>query len=142
MNRIYIPLTLRQAVIKRAFERCEYCWSPSAYSPEIFEVEHIQPLSSGGSTELPNLALSCPACNRFKGNLQEALDPETGQLVPIFNPRLDSWFEHFTWNSNFVLIEGLTQTGRATISTLHINRPAVQRFRAALFAVGLHPAQS
>ena len=142
MSSIYIPRILRQAVILRALERCEYCQSPAAYSPELFEIEHIRPLSNGGSTKFPNLALACPACNRYKGNLQEAPDPETGQLVSLFHPRRDFWVEHFAWSSYFVLIEGRTSTGRATIATLHMNRPAVQRFRAALLAVGLHPAQS
>jgi hypothetical protein len=141
MNTIYIPIAFRQAVIERAANRCEYCQSPASYSPEIFEIEHIQPLSAGGATELSNLALSCPACNRYKGNLQFALDPESDEVVPLFNPRTDRWVEHFGWSEDFTLIEGLTPTGRTTIVTLHVNRPAVQRFRSALYAVGLHPAQ-
>lgn len=141
MSKIYIPIALRQVVIERATNRCEYCQSPALYSPEIFEIEHIQPLNTGGVTELPNLALSCPACNRYKGNLQAASDPETGLLTPLFNPRINNWAEHFAWSSDFSSIEGLTPGGRATIVALHINRPAVQRFRTALYEVGLHPSQ-
>lgn len=142
MSQVYIPIALRQAVIERAAHRCEYCQSPVQYSPEIFEIEHIQPLNVGGVTEFPNLALACPACNRYKGSLQMAPDPETDLLVPLFSPRIDEWTEHFVWGKNFTLIEGLTPTGRATVAALHINRSVVQHFRAALYTVGLHPAQS
>ncbi len=141
MSGIYIPIVLRQAVVERAADRCEYCQSPALYSPEIFEIEHIQPLSAGGATEFSNLALSCPACNRYKGYLQAATDPETGQLVPLFKPRIDRWTEYFAWINNFASLEGLNPTGRATIRALHMNRPAVQRFRIALHAVALHPSQ-
>ncbi len=141
MSKIYISLALRQAVIERARDWCEYCRSPAPYSPEIFEVEHIQPLAAGGATELSNLALSCPACNRYKGNRQSATDPETGQVVSLFNPRIYHWQDHFTWSDNFASIESLTPTGRVTIITLNMNRPAVQRFRVALSAIDQHPAQ-
>ena len=40
------------------------------------------------------------------------LDPESGVLVRLFNPRLDKWDEHFERNG--VLIVGLTAVGRAT----------------------------
>jgi len=139
VSKIHIPLALRQTVIERAMNRCEYCQSPSSYSPEIFEIEHIQPLTAGGATELSNLALSCPACNRYKGNRQSATDPETGQVVSFFNPRTDRWQEHFAWGDDFATIEGLTSIGRVTIITLNMNRPAIQRFRIALYAIGQHP---
>jgi 5-methylcytosine-specific restriction endonuclease McrA len=141
MNRIYIPIAVRQAVVERAKNCCEYCQSPALYSPEIFEIEHIQPLSAQGKTELSNLALACPACNRYKGNLQAAPDPETHTLVSIFNPRIHLWAEHFIWSKDFASINGLTPTGRATATLLQMNRPATQRFRIALYAVGLHPIQ-
>ena len=141
MTGAYIPLALRQAVIDRAMNRCEYCQTPALYSPEIFEFEHIQPLNSGGKTILANLALSCPACNRYKGSLQAAVDPDTGQIVPLFNPRIHLWTEHFIWSEDFSVIEGLTTTGRATVVTLRMNRAAVQRFRIALFTIDQHPAQ-
>lgn len=83
MSRFYISLALRQAVIERARNRCEYCLSPALYSPEIFEIEHIQPLIANGITELSNLALACPACNRYKGGRQSANDLEIGQIIPL-----------------------------------------------------------
>jgi len=139
MTGVYIPILLRKAVIERAGGRCEYCQLPSLYLPVVFEIEHIRPVSAGGSTSLSNLALSCPACNRYKGSRQSGTDPETGQDVPLFNPRSQQWKHHFEWRDDFTLIIGITATGRATVATLRLNRPAVRRFRTALRAIGQYP---
>lgn len=47
MISVYIPSALKRVIIERAQGHCEYCRSPVDWSPEIFEVEHIQPLSAG-----------------------------------------------------------------------------------------------
>ncbi len=140
MIKIYIPSTIKRAVIERAHGYCEYCLSPVAWSPEIFEVEHIHPRSAGGVTKLSNLAYACPACNRYKLNKLSAIDPESEQTVDLFNPRLYIWRESFQWSANLAIIIGLTPVGRATSVALRMNRPTVQRFRLALVAIGEHPA--
>ena len=89
---------MRRLILERAKFCCEYCHSPTAYSPEIFEVEHVIPTSRGGKTTLANLALACPACNRYKANRVEAIDPVTEQLSPLYNPRTQEWTVHFQWN--------------------------------------------
>lgn len=137
----YVPLILRERVIQRANGCCEYCFSPAQYSPEVFEVEHIVPVSAGGQTTLGNLALACPACNRYKGNRQSAIDRETGRLVPIFNPRLQAWRNHFRWSNDLEEIIGLTPTGRSTADMLRMNRPSVRHFRSSLRTLGIHPAR-
>ncbi|MCX6050177.1 MAG: HNH endonuclease signature motif containing protein [Chloroflexi bacterium] len=140
MIKIYIPSAIKRAVIERAHGHCEYCLSPVAWSPEIFEVEHVHPLGAGGATKLSNLAYACPACNRYKLNKLSAIDPELDQTVALFNPRLYVWREHFHWSSDLSMIIGLTPMGRATSIVLKMNRPTVQRFRLALVAIGQHPA--
>jgi hypothetical protein len=47
------------------------------------------------------------------------MDPETGEVVRLFNPRLDQWAEHFELRD--IRITGLTATGRATVSLLRMN---------------------
>jgi len=37
-----------------------------------FEVEHLQPISRGGSNWPSNLALACKSCNQKKGDMSEA----------------------------------------------------------------------
>jgi len=141
MTSAYVPLSLREMIITRAQGRCEYCQSPARYSPEVFEVEHILPLSSGGKTTLDNLALACPACNRYEGRRQGAIDPLTATEAALFNPRTQKWADHFRWSADLQEIVGLTPTGRATVATLQTNRPAVTVFRLALNIAGLHPAR-
>jgi len=92
-----------------------------------------------GPTAAENLALSCQGCNSHKFTKTEAIDPLTKQPVPLFNPRIQQWTEHFTWNQDCSLVIGLTPIGRATVAALHLNRPGVINLRQALYAVGKHP---
>jgi hypothetical protein len=60
-----VPLKLRFEVFKRDNFTCQYC---GRKTPEvILELEHIIPLSKGGTDELDNLTTSCFECNRGKG---------------------------------------------------------------------------
>jgi 5-methylcytosine-specific restriction endonuclease McrA len=139
--RTYIPAKLKQAVIKRAQGRCEYCQCRADYATETFAVEHIIPLSRGGKTVLGNLALACSGCNGHKYNRLAALDPLSNEIVPLFHPRRDRWQEHFGWNEDYTYIVGLTPTGRATVAALVMNSAAVINLRAVLYATGKHPPQ-
>ncbi|WP_414621625.1 HNH endonuclease [Calothrix sp. CCY 0018] len=49
----------------------------------------------GGLTEAENLALACTLCNKHKGSDLTSIDPETGDIVPLYHPRKDQWREHF-----------------------------------------------
>lgn len=140
MISVYIPSALKRAIIERSQGYCEYCRSPVDWSPEIFEVEHIQPLAAGGRTEFINLAYACPACNRYKRNRQFAVDLVTGQEVELFNPRIHTWHEHFCWSQHLLVVEGITPMGRATVTSLKMNRKGAQHFRQALIAIGKHPS--
>lgn len=111
-------------VSARARHVCEYCHAPEAVFNLPFEVEHIAPQSAGGESVPENLALSCRSCNLYKSDFVSAIDPQTNADVRLFNPRLDSWQEHFVMNGETGEIEGLTSTGRATIARLRINSQA------------------
>jgi hypothetical protein len=41
------------------------------------ETEHIIPVAKGW--------LACPICNGHKSNKTDAIDPETGNRIPLFN---------------------------------------------------------
>ena len=83
----------------------------------------------GGNDET-NLALACHFCNRFKGPNLTSFDPETDELVPLFNPRTQSWHAHFTLDD--VMIVGLTPIGLATVRLLHMNSEDRLKVRAVL----------
>jgi hypothetical protein len=133
----YVSAALRRAVTERADGRCEYCRFPSDASLFSFEVEHIIAEKHGGLTSLENLALACPFCNRAKGSDLASIDPESSALTPFFNPRTQSWPEHF-------LLEGprivpRTPAGRVTAAILHFNHPERLLERERLFQIGRYP---
>ena len=138
-----IPLRLRRQVIARAQGRCEYCRSPEEFSLDTFTVDHIQPVADSGSDNLDNLAYACHNCNNRKQDVRNALDPENGNLVPLYNPRRDRWSDHFQWSIEALTIVPLIATGRATVVRLQLNRTGAKNIRRALLALGEeHPPES
>ena len=106
------------------------------------EIEHIVPLAKDGGNDEDNLWLCCPICNRYKGDLTLARDRETGQMVPLFHPRNQRWFEHFAWSSDGLRVKGLTPVGRATVAALHLdNDPDAIVVRGYWVMAGWHPPQ-
>ena len=130
---------MRSLVRFRAANCCEYCCAQAAFSHDPFSDEHILPVSKGGLDILENLAWACLGCNFYKGAATSAVDLLTGQLVPLFNPRTDSWVTHFEWTENFTILRGLTPTGRATIIRLKLNREGLVNLREVLVQAGKHP---
>jgi 5-methylcytosine-specific restriction endonuclease McrA len=111
----YVSKQLRQLVTERSGRCCEYCLFSQDLGLLTFEMEHIVAEKHGGTTVAENLALACPYCNCAKGTDLGSLDPETGKLVPFFNPRTEIWKE------NFRIIQGiivpLTAAGRVIEKT-------------------------
>jgi hypothetical protein len=68
---------------------------------------------AGGSSQLDNLALSCPSCNLQKSNRVEVPSPDGGEQMPLFHPRTDDWRDHFRYDGYYMT--GLTPVGRATV---------------------------
>lgn len=131
----------KDQVAQRARYLCEYCLSQLNYSPDPFSVEHIQPQSSGGTNRLNNLAFACQGCNGRKYTSTSAIDPVTGQTVPLYHPRQHQWTDHFIWSDDKTLIIGLTPIGRATVVKLELNREGVVNLRNLLHAIGKHPVE-
>src|SRR5215831_15524524 len=81
-----IPKALRHAVIAAAQGRCAYCLSPERLMGVTFEIDHVIPSSAGGPTQLDNLCLSCPTCNRHKAQRLTAHDLLSSRSVRLFRP--------------------------------------------------------
>jgi 5-methylcytosine-specific restriction endonuclease McrA len=94
----HIPDPLRKQLYERARGCCEYCLIDDQYSHLPHELDHIIPEKHRGETRENNLCLACFDCNRHKGSDFASLDPETKQIVRLFNPRADKWPEHFKLN--------------------------------------------
>src|SRR5438876_11213670 len=118
-----MPRFSRQAVFRRAGDRCEYCRLPRRESVLPHEIDHIRARKHRGLTSMGNTCVACAQCNGAKGTDATAFDPETDALVPLFNPRSDAWHEHFHWEGPILV--GKTAIGRATIALLRINAAAI-----------------
>lgn len=126
------------AVSRRARQRCEYCRAPEKISNSAFEVEHIEPVSRGGTDASSNLALSCPSCNGHKSAATTGWDDDTAAEVPLLNPRTDRWDEHFAFDVDTGTIHGLTPTGRATVTRLCMNDPLPLAARLLWVELGIY----
>ena len=121
----------RRLVRTRAEQRCEYCRLEQKQAPfALFHVDHVIPRQHGGSGEPDNLALACHHCNLHKGSNLTGIDPDSGQITPLFNPRKEVWSRHFVLRSP--LVSGLTPVGRATVRVLAMNAPDRIQLRAEL----------
>lgn len=121
----------RRQVRRRAENRCEYCGlSQDAAPVATLHIEHIIPKQHGGTDDPANLALACFHCNQHKGPNLTGIDPQTGQIIPLFHPRMQLWHEHFALQGTEIL--GLTPTGRATVRVLAMNADVQRQLRAQL----------
>ena len=67
-----------------------------------------------------------------------SIDPQTGQITPLFHPRSDRWLDHFRLTA--AAIEPLTPTGRVTVRLLRLNHPDRVEERELMVRLGLLPS--
>ncbi len=101
------------------------------------EPDHIIALKHRGKTASDNLAYACFECNRAKGSDIASLDPATGKLTALYNPRAQRWIDHFRFNGP--VIEPLTPEGRVTVALLKLNLAARVAIRDNLMREGRYP---
>ena len=133
----YIPEILRQEVADRANGQCEYCLLHERDSIYSHEVDHIIAEKHRGETILSNLCYACLDCNRNKGSDFGSFDPETGEIVLLYNPRRDNWPDHFVIDG--ALIVAKTPKGRVTDFVLKLNAPKRLNNRELLVKAGRYP---
>jgi hypothetical protein len=140
MSQTYIPVELRRLVISRAGRHCEYCLIHENDTYFDCEVDHIISEKHGGLTIAENLAYACLVCNRNKGSDLGSIPEPGGTLIRFFNPRIDTWSDHFTLDG--VIIKPLTPIGQVTERIFKLN--AIERLleREALRTVGRYPGEA
>jgi hypothetical protein len=121
----YLPAELRQQLVEADDHRCAYCQTTQANSGYPMVVDHILPRSKEGKTQFDNLCFACHRCNEFKGSTTMMEDPLTGELTPLFHPRLHMWDEHFVWDATGIRLIGLTTIGRVTVIALNMNNEVI-----------------
>lgn len=134
-----IPEPLRDLVRQKANFLCEYCHTAEHWQLTRFTIDHILPISLGGTDNQENLALACFHCNRRKSNKISVLQTGDAEEVQLFNPRTMLWSDHFIWSRDAVTIVPLTAIGKATIRLLRLNDPRLAQLRYDDLLVERHP---
>ena len=78
----YIPRRTKEYLKRMCGYRCNIC--RRKYSEDNLHIDHIHPLSKGGTAHLRNLQVLCRTCNLQKGC--NAVDPtsyQKGYVIPI-----------------------------------------------------------
>jgi hypothetical protein len=132
----YVSPDVRREVAARAELLCEYCLIAEEDTFFGCEVEHIISLKHGGSSAPDNLAYACAFCNRHKGSDVGSVS-QAGEFKRFFNPRTDSWSEHFRLVAN--VIQPVTAIGEVTARVLRFNHTDQLLERARLISVGRYP---
>lgn len=127
-------MALRDEVIRRANNCCEYCQLAQAVTLLPHEVDHIIAQKHEGPTTSENLSLACYSCNSFKGPNVAGVDPVTQEICRLFHPRRDMWSEHFFWDGP--TLTARTTVGRTTLAVLRINQPERVELRRLLLLSG------
>lgn len=134
----YISEELRQLVIVRAKNLCEYCLIDLDDTFLGGEIDHIIGVKHSGLTTAENLAQACQCCNRNKGSDLGSIYWPTGQLLRFFNPCTDRWADHFVLDS--ATIRPLTEIGEVTARILGFNSDESTEERAGLVEDGHYPS--
>ena len=70
-KRLNLKAKVRNSIFERDQGKCAYCNGQMLYS-DNWHIDHIQPVSKGGTNEETNLVLSCSRCNLEKSNKEVA----------------------------------------------------------------------
>ena len=139
MSRPYLSLELQEQILADAGHLCGYCHSDERLSGIPLSIEHIILRVANGPTVRENLWRSCRPCNEQKGGQITVPDPETGERMPLYNPRTQPWRAHFGWSDDGTFLIGHTPIGRATIAALQLNRAMLVAARRRWAGAGWHP---
>ena len=133
----YVDADLRRLVAERAQHLCEYCLIHEEDTFFGCQIDHVVSEKHRGKTEPGNLAYACAFCNRHKGTDIASVSQRTGRLTALFNPRTDSWQEHFRLED--ATIVPLTEVGEVTANILGLD--SIERIleRNVLIEAGRYP---
>ncbi len=70
-KRVNLKASARNSLFERDGGKCAYCKGQLLYE-EPWHIDHIKPVSRGGTNDLTNLVLSCIRCNLEKSDKEVA----------------------------------------------------------------------
>lgn len=78
-NRIQFNDFQKKSVYAKCNGKCAICGKPVKFKK--MTIDHITPLSRGGTNDIKNLQLACKRCNSMKSNM--TMDDMMGQISEI-----------------------------------------------------------
>jgi len=121
-----VTASQREAIRRVYHFQCGYCSVHENDVGSVLEIDHFQPLSSGGTDEDGNLVYACSACNKAKGDFW----PPSNAATRLLHPKRDALDEHMQLTPDDHL-QPLTPTGVLHIRRLRLNRPQLIALRQA-----------
>ena len=131
-----IPQWLRDLILARDGEQCQYCRMMQLGQGARFHIDHIWPQSRGGLTETDNLAVQCINCSLRKSTKVAGVDPVGGVATALFHPLRQRWDDHFVLRADGRCV-GLDAVGRVSVEALGMNDPIPLKARALQIRFGL-----
>jgi len=99
----------RVEVLKRDKFKCQYCGSTAPNV--VLEIDHIDPVSKGGTNDMLNLVTSCRDCNQGKSNIKldddSAISKQRNQLEDL-QERREQIQAMFKWKKGLEKFERKT----------------------------------
>ncbi|AXE17363.1 hypothetical protein DR864_06270 [Runella rosea] len=118
---------IRPDIIREFNNKCGYCECDLNLT-SLPNIDNFYPKSiyPEKAFEWNNLILCCQVCNISKAN--RFPQDENGNSL-LINPSIENPDEHIELDANSGLLNGLTEKGKVTISTLGLNRQELVEFR-------------
>ena len=103
-----IPKRIRFEVFKRDKFTCQYC---GRMAPDVvLHVDHIKPVSKGGTNEIMNLVTSCAECNLGKTNIElsdDAIVKKQQEQLKLLAERKEQIEMMLKWKEGMIEIENV-----------------------------------
>lgn len=89
-----------QGIYERYGFKCAYCGIDGSNNFEVFwlanfNIDHIKPVSKGGTDADENKALACRACNLYKGAADCNTIEEARQIVAQKKAQAEAWYKTY-----------------------------------------------
>jgi len=138
VKRKQVSAETEKRVRETAKNRCGYCLMSQNIFPLKLEIEHIRPLSKGGTNSEENLWLSCRACNSFKGSQTRGYDKLTNRRV-IVQSAPSKMVTPFQLEQRRDTDRRFNNLRAGDIEALNLNNVFAVRVRIGWVSVGWHP---
>lgn len=121
-DRIFFDTETRERILKKSKCKCAKCGKELNMSN--MTVDHIIPLSKGGTNKEYNLIAMCKKCNKEKGSLVfKPSDYYTG-IPKYLLPKLDKMFDEYMFGEDFFSWSNLFKQDVITIETEVTHKPS------------------